>query len=354
MSAPASAPPADLSMHRVLVTGGTTPVGHALVGRLLADPRVERVLVVGREPRRTSLELDGRLAYHRADLARERSIRSLVFGPVRDEGVTTIVHMAAHRGVVEGPRAHALHVQGPRRLLHFAERVPTVRRFVYRSYGSIYARGGHLPVRIDEDHPLRIGRDTPQYVLDRVEADLAVCARMGMSRVAIAVLRCAECLAPGAGSQLFDYLRSRVCFRPLGFDPMINVISAADLADALARAALADAEGIFTIPGHDTLPLSRIIARFGRAEVPIPGPVLRPLYRLRRAVLGSDFHPDVSRGRLTFGGVLDGERAAAVLGYVPSHPVRWPLRLEEISRSAQVRNPRSLRGRAERWLDRPG
>lgn len=339
-------------MSRVLVTGGTTTVGRALVRKLLADPDVERVLVVGNEPQRSSLALDGRLTHLQADLARERSVRSLVFGPVREEGVTTIVHMATHRAVVEGERAHALHVEGTRRLLHFAERVPSVRRFVYRSFGSVYARDARLPVRIDEDHPLRIGTRTPQTILDRVEADLAVCARMGMSRISIAVLRCAECLAPGAGSQLWDYLQSKVCLRPMGFDPMINVISDEDLSRALLLAARSDAEGIFTIPGLDTLPLSRIIARFGRRDVPIPGPAVRPLYRLRRVAIRADFHPDVSRGRLHFGGVLDGERAAKVLGYEPETPVRWPLQLTEVSRRSMVRNPRSLRGRVERWLSR--
>jgi len=339
-------------MSRVLVTGGTTTVGRALVKQLLADPSVERVLVVGREAQRPSLELDARLSHLQFDLSRERSIRSLVFGPVRDEGITAIVHMATHRAVVEGERAHALQVQGTRRILHFAERVPSVTRFVYRSYGSVYARDARLPARIDEDHPLRIGPRTPQAILDRVEADLAVCTRMGMSRIAIAVLRCAECLALGAGSQLFDYLQSKVCLRPMGFDPMINVISAEDLGRALALAARSDAEGVFTIPGLDTLPLSRIIARFGRMDVPLPGPTLRPLYQLRRALTAADFHPDVSRGRLHFGGVLDGERAAEVLGYEPAEPVRWPLQMAEVRRRAEVRSPRSLRGRAERWLDR--
>ena len=339
-------------MKRVLVTGGTTTVGRALVKRLLADDATERVLVVGREPQRSSLQLDARLSHLHFDLARERSVRSLVFGPVRDEGITAIIHMATHRGLVKGERAHALNVEGTRRILHFAERVPSVTRFVYRSYGSVYARDARLPARIDEDHPLRIGARTPQSILDRVEADLAVCARMGMSRIAIAVLRCAECLAPGAGSQLWDYLQSRVCFRPLGFDPMINVISPEDLGHALALAAESDAEGIFTIPGLDTLPLSRIIARFGRTEVPMPGPALRPLYRLRGMVTDADFHPDVSRGRLHFGGVLDGERAAKVLGYEPAQPVHWPLQMSEVSRRTQLRNPSTLRGRVERWLDR--
>ena len=38
----------------------------------------------------------------------------------------------------------------------------------------------------------------------------------------ILVLRMAEVLAPGTGSQMYDYLQSKICFRPIGFDPMLN------------------------------------------------------------------------------------------------------------------------------------
>jgi nucleoside-diphosphate-sugar epimerase len=338
-------------MSRYLITGATTTVAYALIEQLLAKPDTKRVLAVGKESLRSSRIRDGRLRYIRSDLARERSLRRLVFGPVRDEGITHIIHMATHRASVEGKRAHALNVGAARGILHFAERVESVQRFVYRSYGSVYKTSADMPVRIDEEHPLRIGPRTPQYVLDRVEADLAVCARMGMSRIGIAVLRCTECLAEGAGSQLWDYLQSAVCFRPLGFDPMINVLSPADLGRALLLAAESKAEGIFTIPGKDTLPLSRIIRRFGKREVPIPGPWLRPLYAMRQRTTGADFHYEVNRGWLHFGGVLDGQRAWDVLGYKPEREVSWPLNLEHLRVRDEARNPRSLRGKLTRWLD---
>lgn len=338
-------------MSRYLITGATTTVAYALIEQLLAEEATERILAVGKESLRSSRIRDGRLLYVRSDLARERSIRRLIFGPVRDEGITHIIHMATHRGAVEGKRVHALNVGAARKVLHFAERVETVERFVYRSYGSVYKTSADMPVRIDEEHPLRIGPRTPQYVLDRVEADLAVCARMGMSRIGIAVLRCAECLAEGTGSQLWDYLQPGVCFRPLGFDPMINVLSPSDLGRALLLATKSQAEGIFTIPGKDTLPLSRIIRRFGRREVPLPGPWLRPLYSMRRRTTAADFHYGVSRGWLHFGGVLDGQRAREVLGYEPEREVSWPLHLDALRVRDEASNPRSLRGKFARWLD---
>lgn len=334
-------------MTRYLITGATTPPAKALVRTLLSREDTELVLVVGGEATRNAVS-DSRLVQLRIDLRRERSIRELVFGRVRDDCIRVVIDMATHRSSrVQGRGAHAINVDETRRLLRFVERVPSAQRFVYRSFGSVYRIAHDLPSIIDEDHPLRLGPRTPQYILDRVEADLAVCARMGMSRLQIAVLRTAECLAPEAGSQLWDYLHSRVCIRPVGFDPMFNVISQEDLADALARAAITEAQGIFNIPGRDTLPLSRMIDRFGRIEIAAPTSMLHPLYALRRAMRGGDFRFDLMRERLRFGFVLDGARARAQLGYAPRHPVRWPLSIDEVGRRAQRNNPRSLRGRIE-------
>ena len=148
---------------------------------------------------------------------------------------------------------------------------------------------------------------------------------MGMSDLSIAVLRCAECLAPKTGSQLYDYLESRVCFRPMGYDPVVNLISEDDLGHALMLAARSTAQGIFTIPGATTLPLSEIIRRRGRAQVPVPGPAMAPLYAARRAVIRSNFDYSLNRGRLHFGVVLSGARAESILGYRPRSSVTFPI-----------------------------
>jgi nucleoside-diphosphate-sugar epimerase len=105
---------------------------------------------------------------------------------------------------------------------------------------------------------------------------------------------------------------------------MINILSLEDAAEAFVRACASPARGAFNIPGKDTLPLSRVIAESQRAQLPLPGPLLTPLYALRRWIAGFDFHYDMNVRRFHFGGVLDGERARRELGYVPTHSVQWP------------------------------
>lgn len=308
------------------MTGATTPLGRSLVARLAETSGVEVVLASGVDPSFDAPTSGAaRVIYARADLTRNREVRNLLFGTARALGIDTIIHASHHRRATDGgERIHALNVEATRDLLHLAERHASIVRFVLVSSAAVYMVRGKYPSVIDEDHPLELSPGAPQWVRDRVEADLVACTRMGMSPLGIAVLRFAECLAPACGSQLFDYLSSRVCFTPLGFDPMVNLISPGDFVTAAVAGASSKAQGIFNIPGKDTLPLSGLIARWGAVEVPIPGSALGPLYRWRAKLRHTDFRYDLNAWRFHFGSVLDGRRAAAILGYRPAVSTIWP------------------------------
>jgi UDP-glucose 4-epimerase len=315
-------------MTRVLVTGATTPVGRALFDLLSADDRVERVLAVlppGLPPFEPVHETE-RVGWVTADLTRERDVRSLLFRSANRDRTDVVVHLAAHRSARDrGRRIRALNVDSTRLLLDLAERLPTIRRFVLRSYSDVYRIRPEEPTILLEDHPLEFSRRAPQWVRNRVESDLTACTRTGTCRIEIAVVRGAECFGPNNGSQLWDYVSSNVCFTPLGFDPMINVVSVQDLADAMHRAVFASDQGAFNAPGLETFPLSLAVARSGRIRIPAPGPLLAPLYGLRALTRRRDFRYDQNYFRFHFGGVMDGRRAEALLGYVPKTPVSWPL-----------------------------
>jgi UDP-glucose 4-epimerase len=309
----------------VLITGATTPLGAALCKSLTRDGH--RVLAVGIEdgPGAWLENSDERLTYERADLTRERSVRKLLFGTARAMGVEAVVHTATHRSIVdEGSRVHKINVGATRTLLRLCERLSTLKRFVYRSDAEVYRHDFGQPSLMAEDHPLELSSGAPQRVRDRVAADLTVCTRMGMSRMNIAVLRMAEVLAPSSGSQLWDWLQSENCMRPLGFNPMVNVLSVEDAVRALRSALDSDAVGVFNIPGKDTLPLKVLVRRWGRRDVPVPGPMLSPLYRLRRRVRHTEFKYSANRGRLHTSDLVDGTRAGDILGYEPARSIDWP------------------------------
>lgn len=311
----------------VLLLGATTPLGRRLCQELLADPGLQAVLAVAQEPReQAQLPKEPRLTYQQVDLTRPRHMHRLLFGAARDLGVDVMVHIAMHRAYERGPRVHAQNVEALRWILTLSERHPTLRRLVFRSSVEVYRVQENLPTLITEDHPLDFSEEAPQWVRDRVEADVLACMRMGMSPLEVAVLRCSELLAPGSGSQLHDYLSAPVCLRSAGFDPMLNVLSLRDATDAFLRAIGASGvQGIFNIPGADTLPLSECIRHWGRPSLPLPSPLLAPAYRLRRRFAGSQFSYRIYRGRFHLAAILDGTRAREALGYTPRHRLAWPV-----------------------------
>jgi UDP-glucose 4-epimerase len=202
-----------------------------------------------------------------------------------------------------------------------AEEHAGIERAVVLSAADVYRIQASEPTLIDEDHPLELSANAPPALRERVESDVIACARFGVSRLPIAVLRCAELLAPGSGGQLFDYLGSRVCFRPLGYDPMLNVLSLPDVAEAVRLAALSREPGVFNVPGADTLPLSELIHAVGRLGVAVPGPALGPLYGLRAAATAFRFRYAPERRLFHYGAILDGGRAERALGYTPRHRI---------------------------------
>jgi UDP-glucose 4-epimerase len=308
----------------VLVTGASTPLGRAIV-RKLVDRRRGEVLAVGIEARGRAQVAFG-ADYVQTDLTRNRNIRELIFGTAVSKKIEAVIHLAQHRSPrYDSRKAHRLHVDATRLMLRLCESHPSVRRFIHRSSAEVYLSKTAQPDVLREDAPLNLEPDAAPWIRDRVEADIAVCCRMGLcSQLQINVLRCAEILAPSMGSQLFDYLSSRVCLRPMGFDPILNLLSLEDASLAFTAALECEEPGVINVPGADTLPLSRAIRKWGRDEVPLPGPVLGPLYRLRSVLRRTEFNYQLNRWRFHFNGMLDGERAARLLGYVPAHPLEWP------------------------------
>jgi UDP-glucose 4-epimerase len=300
------------------VTGGGSPLTQALARDLLTCPRVHSVVVAHQPGEVNPAERVSGIVDVSADLTRHRDVQTLLYGVAVSAGVDTIVHACLQPGPREhGSRAFRLNVESTRYLLSVAQEQPQIKRFVLRSFHDVYRTERHSPLLIDESQPLELAARTPQATRNHAEADLIACANMADSRLGIAVLRCADVLAAGVASPLYDYLSSRLCLRALGYDPMVNVLSLADAERALKLAVLSDVTGVFNIPGKDSLPLSELIHRAGRLGVALPGFALSPLYTLRARLTGTHFDYESDRLRFHHGGILDGSKARVQLHYIP-------------------------------------
>ncbi len=304
-------------MSGILVTCVGRPAGLELCRALALHAPV---LACGREPEAGVGKLlrGTAVRYVATDLAHSRNRRALLFGPALDAGIEAVVHAPA----CDPQHPHAA-ADVLRELLHLCDRHPTIRRFVYRSTTDVYRAGPGDPSLVDEEHPVEAGATAPAWLHDLVEADQAACAHVGASRVSVAVLRCAEILLPGGDGPLQQWLRSEPCLRPLGFDPMVNLLTAEDLIRAVSLALREHAGGVFNVPGADTLPLSELAAKAKKRCIALPDPVVAALYRLR-GVTGPTFDYRTQGTRFHFGGVPCGRAALAAFGYQPRTPICWP------------------------------
>ncbi|HTR50403.1 MAG TPA: NAD-dependent epimerase/dehydratase family protein [Kofleriaceae bacterium] len=291
---------------KVMVIGATTPLGAAIVDHLLARRDTDLVLAVGRE-RESHEPARDRLVYRAADLTHARAVHDLVWSAAREHAIDVVVHVAQHRDTrAVGSSIRAQNVTAATELVRACREHRTIRRLVYRSFADVYAVRSDTAELVNEDAPLDFDPHAPAWLRNRVEADLAVCSQRG-GPLAIAVLRCAEIFAADSGSSLWNALSARVCLRPLGFDPMVNLLSIADAASAFGAALASDATGVFNIPGADTLPLSRTFEESVRVAIPVPRAAIPRARRLRAPAL------------------LDGSRARRELGYAPHTAIAWPM-----------------------------
>jgi UDP-glucose 4-epimerase len=302
-------------MKGILVTFVSAPPGLELC-RALA-PHMP-VLACGPEPEAAVAPLLGAgVRYLATDLAHSRNRCALLFGPALDAGVEAVVHAPC----CDAHRPH-LAADVLRELLHLCERHPTIRRFLYRSTTEVYRIGAGDPALIDEEHPVEASALAPLSLHDLVEADQSACAHIGTSRLRVAVLRSAELFAPGADGPLRRWLRSQPCLRPLGFDPVVNLISGEDLVRAISLALREQVSGVFNVAGADLLPLSALAAKAERRCVAAPDPIASAWYRVR-SLTGPAFDYRTNGPRLHFGGVPCGLSALAAFGYQPRTPIRW-------------------------------
>jgi UDP-glucose 4-epimerase len=289
----------------VMVTGADTPFKSAVIAALRSTRGSDHVVGAGGSSSAP------------VDLSSRRAVHDLLFGE-HARGVETIIHAPLQLQPAGGRCDRD--VQATRELLAAAEEAPGIRSFVLCSSSAVYRLARDAPRLIGENEPLDLAS---RFSRNRslVEQDVTACTRVGSGRLRIVVLRNAEILAPDCGGQLHDYLSSRVCLRPLGYDPMVNVLSLSDAAHAATLAAVSSSAGVFNIPGRDTLPLSELIHRTGRLGLPLPGPLLAPLYHARSTVTGGRFRYALDELRFHYGAILDGSRAEQVLGYVAQCPV---------------------------------
>jgi UDP-glucose 4-epimerase len=303
-----------------VITGISGRLGR-IVARRLHHAVGWRIVGLDRRP------MPGRpkdIEHHEVDL-RSKKAREIF----RANQVDALIHL----GVMHDPRArpaelYSWNITGTAKLLEYCQtyHVPKV---VLLSSANVYGPRPDNPQFLTEDAPLLAAQRFPA-MRDLVEIDHLVSTFLWRAReIDTVVLRPTHIVGPVHNAPS-NYLRIE---RPpvlLGFDPMVQLVHALDVAEAIMLALAPGRRGIYNVVGPGEVPLSAVLHELGRAPRWIPHPLAKSVLGLAFR-LGFSSFPVAELDFIRYVCMIDGRRAAAELGYRP----RFGLR-ETISAAQEV------------------
>jgi UDP-glucose 4-epimerase len=255
-----------------VVTGVSRFLGAHVAARLVADPRVGRV--VGLDPSDPIDELAPLLT----GVERVRADPGSVGSIIADLDADAVVHLALATAPDKqnGGRAamKEQNVIGTMQLLAACQRAPGLRKLVVRSSTAAYGASFRDPAVFTEDTEPRA---VPRGGFARDILDIEGYVRGFRRRrpdVTATVLRFAPFIGSIADTTLTRYFAQPVVPTVLGRDPRLQFVHFDDALEVLHRSVVGDHPGTFNVAGPGVLALSQAIRRAGRIAVPVLEPGL--------------------------------------------------------------------------------
>jgi len=297
----------------VAITGISGNLGRVVAKRL---HRSERIIGIDSRPfagRPKDLEL------HALDLRKKKC--EDIF---RKEPIKALVHMALTHGPRTTGDQHAKNVLGTTNVLEYCAR-HGVKKVVVLSSGGVYGPSPDNSNFLTEDAPLMAAARFPE-IRDLIEADMF--AQSFFYRhpdIETVILRPVQIVGPTIRNAASHYLRLKHPWTLMGFDPVLQLIHAEDVALAIQRVLEPGIRGVYNIVGPGEVPLSQILRELGRSPIPIPHFAARPLLRtlFRYGVI--DFPPG-DLDFLQYLCAIDGSRAVTDWGFKPKVGLRETIR----------------------------
>ena len=296
---------------RVLIAGARRRIAIELIGRLLEDRRVEKILAVAPGPCPPSLlgHDPERFSFHSAALDRRRQVDNLfLFEDFRERPLDTVVHLA-FAGNPKGydVSRHEYNVNATHHLLDASLRYG-VGKYVFLSSDAVYAVGPRGDYKVAEDAGLNLRPGAPKAVRDIIDAEFICRAKMDHQACEVMVLRPAGIIGGGVMSGLNLLFESSPPVLPIGFDPMINPTTIERLTGDIRLALMVHGKGVYNIAGPSAGPLTRFLTQRGITPMRVPGPLLRQTNRLQRLIGQTRYHAEYQPKRLYYSLVLDDTR----------------------------------------------
>ena len=298
----------------VVVTGVSRFLGARVAARLVADPRIERV--VGLDPIDPPPALQGLLE----DVELIRADARAASGAIADLGAEAVVHLAVTSAPdsQHGGRAamKEQNVIGTMQLLAAAQAAPRLRKLVVRSSTAAYGASFRDPAVFTEDTEPRA---VPRGAFARDILDIEGYVRGFRRRrpeVPATVLRFAPFISSTAQTSLTRYFAQSVVPTVLGRDARLQFVHVDDALEIVRRSVIEDHPGTFNVAGAGVLALSQAVRRAGRISVPLPEGTLSTVAALARTVGVGEIGLD-QIDLFVHGRVVDTTKLIREFGYTP-------------------------------------
>ncbi len=311
----------------IFITGVTSTTGRMVAEQFYFDKRVGKIIGIGRidKPYYFNDYSPSRFIYMKVDILKYRELHNLfISSEFRNANINTVVHLAFVEEVSRRDLdPHTLNVEGTKNLLDMCLNTKGIKKFVFKSTIYVYKLKNNSPAIINESWDLNFDPQAPQWIKDRVDADMLCRAAMENDKMDIVVLRFPHIIGRNINSQMNIYLNQRIVFKHLGFDPVINLIHSRDVVNAIQYAVHTNVRGVFNIKGKETAPLSTFLRLNKRKVIPVPPFVLSMINSIQWKLGITDFYYPINKDFLKYSCVPSSERMEKILKFTSKNHVRF-------------------------------
>jgi|SRR5579872_476796 len=165
-----------------------------------------------------------------------------------------------------------------------------VERFVLLSSAAVYDASFRNPGLMVESQPLSRDRESAAIASQWRRLEIAA-KQYFQSAKKLTILRCVTLLSKKSANCIVRSLQCRITFSLAGYDPSVQLISPADLAQAIECVLIASVTGTFNVAPDRAIALRRALRQAGTKRIPVPYSLLGliDVVRGRSAASPQDF-----------------------------------------------------------------
>src|SRR3989338_87062 len=287
------------SQERVLLTGISGALGQMIAHRLADSFRVIGV------DERPFPKKPAQVEVLNLDLRRKSA-----FVALKKKAPQSIIHIGVIRNPLkhhDNSNAYHFNLETTTQLLKLAEELE-VRKFIFLSSANLYGPSARSSGFLQEDAALH-GSDRSPEIRDLVALDMMIQSFFWkMPKIETVILRPVHIVGAELNNAPSRYFKLKHIPTLLGYDPMIQLVHACDVTQAIKLSLKHNTRGIFNIVGESQAPLSRLIQALDRRSLPLPEMALRTLMKTAFRLQVASY-PQGELDHLKYTCLVDGKRA---------------------------------------------